>query len=56
MKRRMCKKCAKKNRDYYVQRKTTGELVSKIIARHSEVRRTIQCSKCGYTWSYTRRK
>jgi len=56
MQRRMCKVCARNNRDYYVSRKLTGEIVSKKIARPLEVQRTLQCTECGYCWSYTRKR
>lgn len=56
MQRKMCKVCAKNNRDYYKKRTLSGELVSKIMARPYEVRRTLQCRECGNAWSYTRKK
>lgn len=55
MLRRMCKKCAKYNWEYYFQRELSGEVVN-IKKTTSTITKTLQCSNCGHQWSYSRKR
>lgn len=51
MLRKMCKECAKADRDYYGERRKTGEVI-KIETVYGRSLTTVRCSACGREWHY----
>ncbi len=55
MLRMMCKECANADRDYYINRKKTGEVIvtERIGGRTNKI---VRCTACGHTWHYSGRR
>lgn len=55
MLRMMCKECAKADRDYYGERRKTGEVV-RTEKSEGRTKKIVMCTACGHEWHYFGRR
>lgn len=52
----MCKECAKADRDYYHERRRTGEVIQRTKDTGGHTMKIVQCTVCGHVWHYFSRR